>query len=142
MCVHQQLEKASSNFFWEVNCAFFFFFFLKTSCCIYIHLSARQKPHTGLFLKLQRLSFTDFAWFSFLSFCEGKMSFYKLGGCQATPNSSLTKRQRAEDHKQNHSMSSVRNRQPNLFHMEEQMSFKLILDTEIKIWFKISVSKI
>lgn len=39
-------------------------------------------------------------------------------------------------------MSSVRNRQPNLFHMEEQMSLKLILDTEIKIWFKISVSKI
>jgi len=25
--------------------------------------------------------------------------------------------------------------------MEEQMSLKLILDTEIKIWFKISVSK-
>lgn len=39
-------------------------------------------------------------------------------------------------------MSSVRNRQPNLFRMEEQMSLKLILDTEIKIWFKISVSKI
>lgn len=39
-------------------------------------------------------------------------------------------------------MSSARNRQPNLFHMEEQMSLELILDTEIKIWFKISVSKI
>lgn len=25
MCVRQQLEKASSNFFWEVNCAIFFF---------------------------------------------------------------------------------------------------------------------
>lgn len=75
MCVRQQLEKASSNFFWEVNCAFFFFF--KTSCCIYIHLSAGYKPHTDLLLKLQRLSFTDFAWFSFVSFCEGKMSLYK-----------------------------------------------------------------
>lgn len=39
------------------------------------------------------------------------------------------------------SRSSGRNRQPNLFHMEEQMSLKLILDREIKIWFKISVSK-
>lgn len=77
MCVHQQLEKASSNFFWEVNCAFFF----KTSCCIYIHLSAGQKPHTDLPLKIQRLSFTDFAWFSFVSFCEGKMSLSKLVGC-------------------------------------------------------------
>lgn len=33
-------------------------------------------------------------------------------------------------------------RRPPLFRMEEQMSLKLILDTEIKIWFKISVSKI
>ena len=39
-------------------------------------------------------------------------------------------------------MSSARNRQPNLFHMEEQMSLEPILDTEIKIWFKISVSKV
>ena len=77
MCVLQRLEKASSNSFGEVNCAFFF----KTSCCIYIHRSAGQKPHVDLLLKLQRLSFTDFAWFSFISFCEGKMSLYKLVGC-------------------------------------------------------------
>lgn len=139
MCVCQHLEKARSNFLGEVNCAFFFF---KTSCCIYIHLSAGQKPHTELLLKLQRLSFTDFAWFFFVSFCEGKMSLYKLVGCQATPNSSLTERSRAEGHEQTHPGSSDRSRRPPLFRMEEQMSLKLILDTEIKIWFKISVSKI
>lgn len=94
------------------------------------------KPHIALLLKLYRLSFTDFALFSFISLRE-RWLFTSW-----TPNSSLTKRQHAEFHKQNHSVRWVRNRQPNLFHMKEQMPLKLILDTKIKIWFKISVSKI
>lgn len=60
------------------------------------------------------------------------MSSYASEGLLGNPHSSLPKRQRAEAHKQNHSMSSVRNRQPNLFRMEEQMSSELILDTEMK----------
>lgn len=75
-------------------------------------------------------------------FLWGKDEFVQVGGLLGNPKLSLTKRPRAEDHKQNHFMSSVRNRQSTLFRMEEQMSLKLILDTEIKIWFKISVSKI
>lgn len=128
VCLSTPWKRQGATFFGGGSKLCIFFFFLRTSCCIYIRLSAGQNATYGkLLLKLQRLSFTDFC-LAFLPFffCEGKMSLHKLVGCQATPNSSLTQRPRAEDHKQNQSVSSVRNRQPALVRMEEQMSLKLI----------------
>lgn len=139
------LKKARSNFFGEVNCAFFLnFFFFKTSCCSYIHLSAGQKPHTENYSWNYRdcLSLTLPGFPSFLSGRE-RWVCTRWWVARQPPNSSLPQRPHAEDPKQNQSMSSVRNGQPTLFRMEEQMSLKLIFGhKKLKFGFKISVSKI
>lgn len=137
MCVCQQLEKASSNFFWEVNCASFLnkLLHLYPSKCL-TKATYRFTPET---MKIV-FHWLDFVFLHF--FLRGKAEFLQVSKLLGNPKLLTHSKAHAGYPKQSLPMSSVRNRQPDLFRMEEQMSLKLILDTEIKIWFKISVSKI
>lgn len=87
MCVCQHLEKGKEQLFWGSELCIFLKNFFFQNKLLHLHPSKcwTKATYRKLLLKLQRLSFTDFAWLSFLSFWEGKMSLHKVVGCQATP---------------------------------------------------------
>lgn len=103
-------------------------FFFKTSCCIYIRLSAGQKPHTENYPWSYRdcLSPTLPGFPSFLSARE-RWVCTSWWVARQPPDSSLAHRPRRPGAQSGTCpWASVRNRQPTLSRMEEQMSLKLI----------------